>query len=409
MKSYRYTAVNAVGTIIKGTAKSQDKFALADMLYSEGMTATEITPLSWTSAVWGFLQKEITPRQPIASQHLARYAANLSLLLSAGIPTLDAVRLVASENTGIGKSAARLAQAAKHLAQRVSDGASLGQASSEIEREVGRRFVAAVRGGEASGRLPMVLERLASEMRAVENAKKNAVSALLYPTILSASSVAAVSVLLLVVVPTIERLVDPARLNDMPYLTQMLIHVSRLCRENGPDVLAGMAVVACLTLASMTIAEGRKVWGRRLLRIRLWREWTMGRYLNDLGMLLASSVPLEQGMRLAADGIRNAALRSLIEDAARKVVSGSMLSEAMQGSGVVDFEITALLQVGERSGRLAERISDAGAILSRRASERVGTYLALAGPVMTLLFGVICGLTAAALLTTILSLNGLAT
>lgn len=408
MRSFRYEVLTEAGELVTGSIDALDISAAEATLHERGLDLVRLAPDTSLRRIWKLLQNDVTPPQPIAAGVLAGYVSNLSSLLGAGISISDALAIAGGSLKGRWGDRARIKRMANGIALRVATGSSLASALAEFRTETGVRFLAAVRAGEEGGRLAVVLSRLADELRARDAARKATVQVLAYPTLLALSASVALVVLLGIVVPTISSLIDPARLGRLPLLTRALFRSSAAAREWGVPITAVFVSAGIGSLASLVLPAGRAWWSRRLFSLEIARHFLVGRFLGDVELLLTAAVPLDRALRLAADGISNVELRTRCANALQLVIAGGTLSEALERNGVIGVEAATLLRVGERSGRLAERVRDAADLMARDAKERLKTIGAVAGPLLTIVFGLVCGLIATALLTTILSLNDLA-
>src|SRR5881409_3837277 len=73
--------------------------------------------------------------------------------------------------------------------------------------------------------------------------------------------------------------------------------------------------------------------------------------------LIRAGLPILKSLDLLKDRIPNPLLRQHISDVRERVVSGSLLSEALRAQGVFPVVYTASVFAGERSGNLVEVIN----------------------------------------------------
>jgi general secretion pathway protein F len=131
------------------------------------------------------------------------------------------------------------------------------------------------------------------------------------------------------------------------------------------------------------------------------------RFLGTLGMLTASAVPMLEALRIAASVVSNLPMRSIVEDAARKVREGSSLRAALERDGVFPPIAIQLVASGEASGELDQMLQRAAASQEREMETLLMVLLGLFEPLLILLMGTVVLIIVLAILLPIFELNQL--
>ena len=106
-------------------------------------------------------------------------------------------------------------------------------------------YLASIRAGERTGDLPHTIRRYIVFLKRSEELRKKVIAALFYPTILIVVAVAAISLLLIYVVPTFSQVYADAG-SQLPLLTRILINFSGLIRSTAIFWLpAAVAATVC--------------------------------------------------------------------------------------------------------------------------------------------------------------------
>ena len=293
----------------------------------------------------------------------------------------------------------------------VVEGRRLADAMAREPRSFPPLYRAMVAAGESSGTLPTILDRLAALLERQAEIRGKLITALAYPAILAVVAFGVVAALMIFVVPQVVEQFDTVG-QELPFLTRMVMALSAF--------LAGWWWVLAL------IVVGGGVLGWRLLRERAIRlafdSWLLrlpllGRLLRDLhaarmartlGTMVASRLPLLEGLELTAGTIHNRRLRVASDQIVEAIRGGGSLSSAMRRAAVFPPLLTYLAASGETAGRLDEMLERAADYLEREFDRFTATALSLLEPAIIVVMGGIVATIVLSILLPILQLNTLA-
>jgi len=215
-----------------------------------------------------------------------------------------------------------------------------------------------------------------------------------------------VSVLLLFVVPRFTVILEDVG-GALPLSTKMLVGLSAFLKGWWWLLLMAGAGAAFALRSSFAAPESRRAWHRRRLGWpwvgELELRYATAQFTRTLGLLLHSGAPMLTALRVARAAVPNLALAAGVERAAAEVSEGGGLAAALQGT--LPPVAIQMLAVGEESGRLEElclRIAESYDAEVRRA---LRTLVAMIEPAMILIFGLLVGFVALAMLQAIYSIN----
>jgi type II secretory pathway component PulF len=332
---------------------------------------------------------------------LALFARTIATLLSAGV-TLERALAFAAEQA----RHQDVGDAARQVHQSLQGGASLAEGLSRHPRVFGSLFVAMVSAGEESGALDESMARLADHLDEGVELRAQIRSSLLYPALMAIVTGAGITILLLFVVPRFAALfADEGAV--LPLSTRLLVGTS--------EVVAGGWL--WILLLGVLLVMGMRSWLARPGNRRRWHGWRLSwplvgdieskyataRFARALGMLLRGGRPVLPSLRAARAAVSNVALGEGLELAAEGVSHGKRVHVAL--TGTLPALATELIAVGEESGRLDElclRVADSYDNEVRRS---LRTLVAVIEPALILLFALIVGFVALAMLQAIYGLN----
>ena len=293
----------------------------------------------------------------------------------------------------------------------VVEGRRLADAMAREPKSFPPLYRAMVAAGESSGTLPTILDRLAALLERQAEIRGKLITALAYPAILALVALGVVAALMMFVVPQVVEQFDTVG-QQLPVLTRMVIWVS--------DLLVGWwwAMLLTIGLAGFVGWRVLKDPGARLafdgwlLRIpllgRLLRDLHAARMARTLGTMVASRLPLLDGLVLTGGTIHNRRLRLASDQIVEAIRGGGSLSAAMRRAGVFPPLLTYLAASGEAAGRLDEMLERAADYLEREFDRFTATALSLLEPAIIVVMGGIVATIVLSILLPILQLNTLA-
>ena len=272
-------------------------------------------------------------------------------------------------------------------------------------------FRAMVAAGESAGSLPEILDRLADlqERQAVVRGKVTA--AIAYPAALAVVATFVVIALMIFVVPrVVEQFEDIGQ--QLPLLTRIVIGLSDfLVAWWWALALAGIG--GGLLFARAMQDEGFRLrfdtWLLTLPLIgRLLRDLYAARLARTLATMVASRLPIIEGLALTTPTIANRALRKASEEIVTSIREGGSLSAALRRSGVFPPLLVYMAAGGESSGRLDAMLERAADYLEREFDTFTASALAMLEPGVIIVMGGIVAAIVLSILLPILQLDTLA-
>jgi general secretion pathway protein F len=293
----------------------------------------------------------------------------------------------------------------------VVEGRRLADAMAREPKSFPALYRAMVAAGESSGTLPEILERLSVLLERQAEIRGKLITALTYPAVLATVALGVVVSLMMFVVPQVVEQFDTVG-QELPLLTRMVIGLSDFLVGYWWLLLGIIVLTALGTWQALRRPSVRLAFDTRLLRLpllgRLLRDLHAARMARTLGTMVASRLPLLEGLTLTAGTIHNRRLRLASDEIVENIRGGGSLSSAMRRAGVFPPLLTYLAASGEAAGRLDEMLERAADYLEREFDRFTATALSLLEPLIIVLMGGIVATIVLSILLPILQLNTLA-
>jgi general secretion pathway protein F len=247
----------------------------------------------------------------------------------------------------------------RRIRERITQGASLGDALGDHPDMFSDMYVNMVRAGEATGRVDQVLSRLADFLQRSRALQRKIVSALTYPVMMILLGIVVVSILMTVVVPKITTMLEDTG-QELPLPTKILMDIS--------DLFANYWWAGCLILAAISAIveryykskQGQLAIDRTLLRVPLLgdllRKAAVARFAHTLATLLESGVSAVQSLEITEKVVGNRVISDATRHIRTRILEGTDIATPLKASGAFPAVVGYMVSVGEKSGELEQML-----------------------------------------------------
>jgi type II secretory pathway component PulF len=344
---YAYVAKSMQGETSRGMLSADSMVQARQQLRQQGLFALSLAPAARKAAP---ALRRSWRRRRVSRKDLMTFTSQFAIMTKAGIDIAGAIESLARQCLN-----PNLKATLQSVHQEVLSGKSMSMALRNHIEVFGDAYVASVAAGEASGRLPDVLARLAAMQRVEVRMQSTRRTLLAYPIVLTTVSLLVVFGLVFFVLPQFAEVFEQFGM-ALPTLTTILLAIASELRARwwvwGPMVVG--SIVGLLIWRKSP--SGRRAWDRFLLNAAMVRDVTRsvltGRAFRLLGIMLESGVPLIEALRLTRSSIQNSLYRQLFDQLERDVLNGRPLADALAYADFVPPGATEMIATAERTGTL---------------------------------------------------------
>jgi type IV pilus assembly protein PilC len=256
--------------------------------------------------------------------------------------------------------------------------------------------------------MPAMLDRIAAHLQFRVALAEKVRSALLYPSIVIATSLAVVAFLVIFILPTFLQVFSQFDL-VLPLPTRVLVFVSNLVRHWW--VLHLLIIVTLWGYARNWLMDPlhTKIVHSLQLEIPylgpLVRNIVMTRILRTLGALVEAGVPIIRSLHLAGDSAGNVVFHDLLVRVQDSVAQGKGLAASLGGSLYVPPTVIGMIATGEKTGTIPEVLKKVADFYESETDSAIRNLFAVIEPVFVLVLGVLVGGIAVSILLPIFQLS----
>lgn len=409
MADFAWHGIDRAGREKRGQVSADSEASARETLTARKLYVVKVEPAVAGAANEAggeaLLSRGLFVRKKLSHKQLTLFTRQLATLVTVS-PIEEALRTVSrqSEREEVRRILGR-------VHGHVVEGQALSEAMGRERPSFPPLYRAMVSAGEGSGTLASILERLADLLERQAQVRGKVMSALAYPIVLSIVAAFVVFALMIFVVPkVVEQFQDVGQ--ELPFLTRAVIAVSGFLASWWWALLLGLGLALFLWTRALREENLRMGFDRFLLRLpilgKLQRDLHAARLARTLSTMVASRLPLLEGLRLTTQTVHNRVLRKASEDIAESVRTGGSLSGALKRAGVFPPLLVYLAASGEASGKLDLMLERAADYLEREFDSFTATALALLEPAIIIVMGAVVALIVLSILLPILQLDALA-
>jgi type IV pilus assembly protein PilC len=251
-----------------------------------------------------------------------------------------------------------------------------------------------IAAGEAGGILDTILKRLAVYIEKAVKLKGEVQSAMIYPIAVIVIAALVVGAILWKVIPTFASLFAGLGA-QLPLPTRIVIAASNGIVAYGWIVLVALGAIGYGFTTYYASESGRRVVDATFLKMPILggilRKVAVARFCRTLSTLLASGVPILDGLDITARTAGNAIIEAAILKTRTGIERGETISGPLRETNVFPSMVVQMINVGETTGALDAMLSKIADFYEEEVDTAVAGLLTLMEPVMIAFLGVVVG------------------
>jgi type IV pilus assembly protein PilC len=326
----------------------------------------------------------------IKAEDIALFSRQLSTMLQAGIPMVQAFDIV-----GNGHDKPAMQKLILAIKADIEGGTSLHEALAKHPLYFDKLYVNLVEAGEHAGALESLLDKIATYQEKTEALKKKIKKAMFYPTAVLAVAVIVTIILLIFVIPQFEDLFKSFGA-DLPAFTQMVIGMSRFVQDKGwlLAIIFGGAGYTFFYFKKRS-RPMQEFLDRLLLKFPIigpiMVKAAIARYARTLSTMFAAGVPLVEALTSVAGATGNIVYENATLKIRDEVSTGNRLQRAMENTGLFPNMVVQMIAVGEESGSLDQMSGKVADFYEADVDAAVDGMSSLLEPLIMAILGVLVG------------------
>ena len=378
MPAFMYTARDASGQLKTATVEATNRDEALTQLKKQKLNVIKID--------------EATKKKKAGSvgmRDIVIFTRMFSTMINSGLPLVQALGILAEQSEN-----PNLRDVTKQVVFDVESGNTVADALRKHPNAFSDLYVNMVAAGEAGGILDTILMRLSVFMEKNDQLVRKVKGAMIYPGVISTVAGGAITILLLFVIPTFQRMFAEAGI-PLPVPTRMVIWLSVQLQKWWWAIILLIAGLVFLLKRYYATNGGKLVIDRLLLKAPVLgdvlRKSAVSRFTRTLGTLISSGVSILDGLEITAKTAGNRVISDAIMESRASIAGGETISAPLKKSQVFPPMVISMINVGEQTGGLDEMLNKIADFYDEEVDAAVSGLLALMEPAMIVFLGIVVG------------------
>ncbi|MCI0479400.1 type II secretion system F family protein [Candidatus Uhrbacteria bacterium] len=401
MTTFKYRVRAPDSSVQAGVVDAESREAAIEALNERGYQILLFEEQKFGEADIG--QTALSFLNRIKPKELVVVSRTLSVMVSASVPIVDAIRNIARQSKN-----PRMQSMLSEVANEVEGGARLSDALEKHNAVWGDFFINMIRSGETSGQLNEVLEYLADQMEKDFDLNAKIKGAMIYPAFILTGLFVVGFIMMAFVVPKLTQILIEAKV-PLPWTTKALIFTSNVFAHYWWLILILVGLAAVGFRAWVKTPGGKYVWDQFKMKVPifggLFQRIYVVRFCRSLSTLSHGGVDTVTALEIVSGVMGNTAWKQLVFETIREVNDGNSIITAMQRKKFVPAMVTQMLSVGEETGKQDEVFRRLSSFYAREIDNLVANMVSLIEPVIMIILGVGVGVLVSAILLPLYSMS----
>lgn len=385
---YEFVAKNPEGKFVKQYIEAYSKAEVHSYLLGEGFTVYSIRTSKMIEQLHA---KDVVSNTKMKPKDLVFLLTQLSTYIKAGIPLVDAVRVLEQQYKK--ESYKRVLRSLIHS---LVNGDPFSKAMETVGNTFPKLLINMVRVAEMTGDLPAALDEMADYYEQMDKSRKQMITALMYPTMVFVFAIAVIAFVLIWVIPQFVEIYDSMDPDAVPAFTRMVMAFSEFLQKYGIIVL--LVIIAILILLiqlykkSKAFREKVQWLGMHLpviSNVIIYNEVAM--FTKTFASLLKYNVFITDSMDILMKVTNNEIYKQLITDTINNLSKGEKLSSSFKDHWAFPVPAYTMLVTGEKTGQLPEMMGRVAVYYQSQHAEAVQRIKTFIEPVLIIFLTVNVG------------------
>jgi type IV pilus assembly protein PilC len=387
MATFAYSGRTRGGEAVTGERVGDSMDAVAAALRREQIQVTRLNPVTARAAAPA--APKVLRAKSVPAKNLAVFTRQFSVMIDAGLPLVQCLDILGNQ-----EDHKYFAQVILQTRTDVEGGAALAEAMKKHPKVFDALYCNMIAAGEAGGILDTILKRLAVYIEKAVKLKSQVKSAMIYPIAVIVIASVVVGVILWKVIPTFAALFAGLGA-ELPLPTRIVIALSNNLVRFMPFLIVGGIVGAWGFRQYYATEKGRRVVDGALLKLPvlgpILRKIAVARFCRTLSTLMASGVPILDGLEITARTAGNSVIEDAIMVTRKSIERGETIAAPLKETGVFPSMVVQMISVGEATGALDTMLAKIADFYEEEVDTAVAGMLTLLEPIMIAFLGGVVG------------------
>lgn len=334
---------------------------------------------------------ELGGNGPLKAGNLSFSLTQLSTYIKAGIPLVDAVRILARQSHKLNER-----RAYERLVYDLLKGENLSDAMIRQGKKFPKLLINMIKTAEMTGDLPTILDDMADYYTSIEKTRKQMISAMTYPAVVILLAIGVLIFMLVYLVPQFVQLFE-SQDATLPAITLFVIGTSEFLKNNYIIIIIITIITILLFYYLYNNIKQFRCFIQKILmhipvfgNIIIYNE--IANFTKTFASLLNHGVFITDSMEILSKITNNEVYKSIIAKTLNNLGKGDSISSAFKGEWAIPIVAYEMLVTGEKTGQLGLMMEKVADHFQELHKTMINQMKSLLEPLMIIALAVIVGI-----------------
>ena len=380
---FSYIATNPESGVVRGELRAVGEETVLVQLERMGLA-----PVSVSKKKESILDMNLTFFEKVPPTDIYNFTRQLSVMLKAGVPLVDALDSVHSDQTN-----PLLNKTIVAVIDDVSGGMSLSKSMSKHPKVFNNMFVNIVKAGERAGVLDQVLFQLADFIAHDLKLTMGIKAAIRYPSIVIGITLMVGVFAVTYILPRFSTLFANTRI-ALPLPTRILLGIDQFVKDNWTGIIFFTLFFILVFWRALRTKAGLYQWHKFILGLPIFgplaQKMAISRFCHVLDTLDRTGVPILEALDISGRTAGNTFVEDRLAKVHADVEVGKKVALSIQRHthDIFPPHVLKMIQVGEDAGAMDDMLKEIGDMTDAEVQDRVLKLTATLEPLITVIMGV---------------------
>ncbi len=378
---FKYKAIKNDGKPIKGLVEANSQKAAFNTLRSQSLFVTSLNPIGTS-----FFTNLNVKLKKISFTDIVHFTRQLSTMINAGLSLANSLNILTLQSSNPAFKTVII-----NILKDVEGGLPFSKALEKYPQHFSNIYISLVRSGEASGKLPDVLDRLAINLEKEREFKQKIKSALIYPIIIIIGMVGVMFIMMTFVIPKLTEIYKSFDA-ELPLNTLILIFISDIFVKYWWLMIILGIVGFFAFRAWQKTKTGALILDKISLNLPIWgelyKEIVLTEFTRTLGVLVGAGIPIIEALGIVTTSMASATYRNDLSQISQQVEKGLPLGVPMSQNPRFPPLLGQMVTVGEETGKMDETLLKLATFFETESEYGIKNLTAAMEPLIMVILGI---------------------
>lgn len=380
MKKYVYRARDKSGNLVTGDVEASNESAAAKLLRDRGYIVVSIRP-SMNSLK--YLMSSFSNR--VSYSDIVAFTRQLATMVNAGLPITESFSILRLQ------AKPSFQPIIQQILADIEGGQSLSNAIKRHPRVFTPSYIALVKAGETGGVLDKVLARLADNLERTQEFRGKVKGALIYPMIIVIGMIGVSIIMIVFVIPKLTTLYSQFGA-ELPLSTKILTGISDFIIQFWYLIIVGLGIAGWGYYMWSKTDFGKHKMAEIMFKLPiigdLQKQIILTELTRTLSLMVASGVPILEGLAVSSDVVTNVIISDAIKDVSHQIEKGFPIAFSFaKHPDAFPYILSQMVAVGEETGKMDEVLSKISHVFEVESEQKVKALTSAIEPIIMIFLG----------------------